>query len=174
MEHWKEIPNSRYEASDEGRIRRKDGLIFTPSLVRGHEIVCLRFLDRRYQVKVHTLVCLAFNGVKPTGAECVRHLDGNKLNNTPSNLRWGTNKDNAHDTILHGRQVCGFDHPNMIIKKDEARTIREIYKKHMEEQTLRGAKKAKNGTIHQLRRMYPHLTYKTIYKAATGAYDGME
>lgn len=167
-EVWRKIPYSTYEASSLGRIRNcVTGKIQKPQLGEdGYLFVGIRFLDRKHSKKVHQLVCLAFNGTKPTGAECVRHLDGDRFNNKPDNLRWGTNKENAADTILHGRQVSGFDHPNMHISKSEALDIRTAYLHHMQ-----GRKKAANGFIIGLASKYPHLGYKCVYKAASGEYD---
>lgn len=167
-EVWKQIPNSSYEASSLGRIRNsKNGKIQSPQIgADGYLYVGIRFLDKKSSEKVHKLVCLAFNGLKPIGAECVRHLDGDRLNNTPSNLRWGTNKENAADTILHGKQVSGFDHPNMYISKEEAVEIRARYLRHMD-----GRNKAENGFVIMLHQSYPHLTYKCVYKACRGEYD---
>lgn len=167
-ETWRQIPYSTYEASSHGRIRNyKTGKIQEPNIGEdGYLFVGVRFLDKKYSEKVHKLVCLAFHGLKPTGAECVRHLDGERFNNIPENLRWGTNKENAADTILHGRQVAGFDHPNMRISKSEALEIRAAYLQHME-----GRRKAANGFILRLSEQYPHLGYKCVYKAASGEYD---
>ena len=48
--------------------------------------------------KVHQLVCEAFNGPKPpepdSGRVVVMHIDENVTNNRPSNLSWGTQKEN--------------------------------------------------------------------------------
>lgn len=167
-EAWRPIPYSLYEASNFGRIRNgHTGKIQKPHLgADGYLFVGVRFLDKKHSKKVHFLVCLAFNGVKPLGHECVRHLDGNRLNNTPSNLRWGTNKENSADTILHGRQVAGFDHPNVRITKTEAVEIRREYILHM-----RGRRKAARGFILELESRYPHLGYRCVYKAASGQYD---
>lgn len=169
-EVWRDIPYSGYEASTIGRIRnKKNGKIQRPQVgADGYLFVGIRFLDQKHSKKVHQLVCLAFNGSKPAGAQCVRHLDGDRFNNGPHNLRWGTNKENAADTILHGKQVSGFDHPNVHIKKTEALEIRSTYLRG-----TAGRKKAPNGLIIGLSQQYPHLGYKCVYKAATGTYDRM-
>lgn len=58
-------------------------------------------------VRVHTLIAETFVGPRPfTGAE-VRHLDGNQLNNDPSNLAWGSRADNVQDAIRHGTHPRG-------------------------------------------------------------------
>ena len=44
--------------------------------------------------KVHQLVCEAFHGPKPFENAVVIHLDEDAHNNVPSNLKWGTQKEN--------------------------------------------------------------------------------
>jgi hypothetical protein len=45
--------------------------------------------------KVARLVCEAFNGAPPAGMNCL-HRDENSRNNVPSNLKWGTQKENLN------------------------------------------------------------------------------
>lgn len=47
-------------------------------------------------MKVHQLVCEAFHGPKPFSRAVVIHKDENSLNNKPSNLTWGTQKENLN------------------------------------------------------------------------------
>jgi len=46
--------------------------------------------------KVARLVCEAFNGAPPEGKNVCMHLDENSRNNLPSNLKWGTQKENLN------------------------------------------------------------------------------
>jgi len=168
MEIWKQIQNTTYEVSNLGRVKRADGKILKPGVGRGGYLhVGLRLAGKKHTLKIHYLVCVTFHP-RPANAQCVRHRDDIRTNNKSKNLRWGTHKDNSQDAILHGRQVCGFDHPNMKIKKPEARDIRARYVGHT---TAR--KKAANGFIKALVTQYPHLGYKCVYKAAHGVYDEM-
>ena len=57
---------------------------------------------KRRNRPVHSLVCEAFHGSKPSENHEVRHLDGDRLNNHPDNLCWGTRKENAADRSSHG------------------------------------------------------------------------
>lgn len=57
---------------------------------------------RRTNFEVHVWVCEAFHGLRPTPDLQVRHLNGNKLDNRPENLQWGTSGENAADTRCHG------------------------------------------------------------------------
>lgn len=51
---------------------------------------------QRRALKVHRLVCLAFNGVPPPGLNRVLHGDEDWRNNRCDNLRWGTQKENLN------------------------------------------------------------------------------
>jgi hypothetical protein len=55
---------------------------------------------------VHRLVLETFVGPCPPGHQCC-HWDGVPSNNHLENLRWGTPKDNADDTLRHGRRAVG-------------------------------------------------------------------
>lgn len=57
---------------------------------------------------VHRLVADAFYGPRPRGRE-VRHLDGDRLNNRPGNLAYGTSKQNKRDAIRHGTLAKKLD-----------------------------------------------------------------
>jgi len=57
---------------------------------------------KRRCVYLHSLVIRAFHGAKPFPTAVTRHLDGNATNNSPDNLRWGTQKENIQDSIKHG------------------------------------------------------------------------
>lgn len=100
----------RYEVSNYGDVRRRDGLLLTASVPRNsreYPCVMLRHSGERRRVAVHRLVALAFCGLPPFAGAQVRHLDGNHLNPTASNLAWGSAKDNADDRQGHGRTAHG-------------------------------------------------------------------
>lgn len=50
-------------------------------------------------VKVHRAVCEAFHGPAPEGKPYVLHKDGDAVNNLPSNLEWGTQKENLNHPV---------------------------------------------------------------------------
>lgn len=58
---------------------------------------------RRVRRMVHQVVCYYYHGPRPSPQHEIRHLNGNRLDNRPENLRWGTRKDNADDRERHGR-----------------------------------------------------------------------
>lgn len=59
-------------------------------------------VKERHRFEVHRLVLKAYAGTPADHALQARHLDGNSLNNKPSNLAWGTTADNAADAVRHG------------------------------------------------------------------------
>ena len=52
------------------------------------------YLEITSSVRVHRIVALAFHGEQPTNEHIVYHIDTNKRNNRPSNLRWVTRLEN--------------------------------------------------------------------------------
>ena len=115
--NWKPIPGfPDYEVSDQGGIRSLGrtvtGARGFPRVLQGKVIklgtagngyLCggLRRNGKTHTAFAHHAVAAAFIGERPEGA-FVLHSDGNKLNNTVSNLRYGTCKDNYWDSREHG------------------------------------------------------------------------
>ncbi len=105
MERWMYIPNTsgQYKVSDTGKVMNtKTGRILSPAIdERGYERVCLFKADRRRRYKVHRLVALAFIP-NPENKPQVNHKDGNKRNNSVSNLEWVTNAENMDHARANG------------------------------------------------------------------------
>ena len=58
-------------------------------------------------VRICRLVAELWHGPPPSCNSVVRHLDGNNQNNLQINLKWGTNLENSHDSLLHGTRIRG-------------------------------------------------------------------
>lgn len=82
---------------------------------------------------VHLLVLETFVGPRPPGM-VARHLDGNNLNNTLRNLRWGTPQQNAADRTTHGTQARG---ETQGLSKLDERQVRSIRAAHAVGATLK-------------------------------------
>lgn len=125
-----------YEVSSLGRVRRVaasprhpvTGRALAGTIERrsGYRKVVLSCADHRQTRPIHVLVCEAFHGRRPKGAD-VRHLDGDSLNNLATNLAWGDRSRNNRDAVAHGtnaqtaRTVCPLGHalvvPNLVLSR---------------------------------------------------------
>lgn len=62
--------------------------------------------------RVHIIVATAFHGIKDSNIYVVDHIDTNRCNNRPENLRWLTRLENAllnPDTVRKITYLCGGD-----------------------------------------------------------------
>jgi hypothetical protein len=132
-------PNSDYMAGSDGNIYSRTRFAgfglkhFTEwyPLKPGHHkkgylTVSISHLNKKKTMLVHRLVCGAFHGV-PNGKKEVRHLDGNPANNIPSNLVWGTAKENWADKRKHGTATVGERHPMSILSDKQRFEIHSLY-----------------------------------------------
>jgi hypothetical protein len=118
-EEWRIVPHKPgrpggYSVSSCGRVRSPRGRILRIRHRKhdGYAVVSL-VQDRRHSVptKVAHLVAEAFLGPRPSIAHVVRHLDGSRDNDTPSNLSWGTQQENCDDRERHGMTARGERNP---------------------------------------------------------------
>lgn len=85
---------------------------------------------------IHSLVLDAWIGPKPDRSkfqDCrrveARHLDGNKTNNAPQNLTWGTSKENGKDKVTHGTAARGEKGGNAKLKQADVDQLRAEYQR---------------------------------------------
>lgn len=130
-----------YEVSNLGRVKslprfvlRKTGNYISKTRIRKPGVginnpyptlsLTKDFIDTMHYV--HHLVLAAFIGPRPEGCEAC-HGDGNTTNNSESNLRWGTRKDNHADKRLHGTHLAGDRHPGAKLTVIDVRVIRKLH-----------------------------------------------
>lgn len=104
MERWKKVkgfPN--YSVSDKGRVRddKRDHIKARRVDRRGYSDISLYDKGKEFHKKVHRLVAEAFID-NPEEKEFVNHIDGNKLNNSASNLEWVTCSENTQHAYATG------------------------------------------------------------------------
>lgn len=86
-----------------GKVRKFPNRVLKLKLQKtGYLRVSLSAPGRRSDELVHRLVCQSFHGDAPEGKNLVLHGNGEKTDNSASNLRWGDFADNAADSIKHG------------------------------------------------------------------------
>jgi hypothetical protein len=126
-----------YEVSSLGRVRslgrvngtgyfRKGAVLkifFGPD---GYGRLVLMQNGIRRSVAVHEIVLEAFFGPRPNGM-VTRHLDGDRSNNVPSNLLWGTHAENEADKIRHGTLLRGARHPRAKLSASQVSAIRALH-----------------------------------------------
>lgn len=121
-EEWRDIPGweGLYQASSLGRIRSLDRIVECggphgpmtrtylgcvrkafPNPVNGRLALMLKRPGQKKQKYVSALVCEAFHGQRPMGADAA-HNDGDLTNNCPTNLRWASRSSNLLDRQRHG------------------------------------------------------------------------
>ncbi|ANH52191.1 putative HNH endonuclease [Erwinia phage vB_EamM_Desertfox] len=101
---WMPIPGfSRYEINEVGVVRNWNKQIISQSKWGDYLKVVIAADDgEQRMIMVHVALCLAFHGKRPDLGPnvlvvTVNHKDGNKENNTKSNVEWVSNSDN----VLH-------------------------------------------------------------------------
>jgi hypothetical protein len=123
IESWSEIQSfPGLLASSQGRIMVDPYVFQMPNggeRIRGGEPTHGVWDGKRFIyrirgrcVKVHRLVCEAFNGPPEPGQVCM-HLNENSADNRPENLAWGTQKENlnAPGFIAYCKSRTGEAHP---------------------------------------------------------------
>lgn len=123
IEIWKTIPNYEnfYEVSNTGKIRtlRTKKILKTYIINSGYE--CIKFCvnNTRTSHLIHRLVMLTFYPVENSSILTVNHKNGNRLDNSLSNLEWATISQNikhSYDELHRDKELCksyiGLKHAN--------------------------------------------------------------
>lgn len=102
MEIWKDIEQfeGKYQISTWGRVRNaQTGTILKPyTNSKGYLKVYFYKDGKKYKMRINRLVAQAFIP-NPHNLPQVNHKDGNKENNSYTNLEWMTNRDNTLHAI---------------------------------------------------------------------------
>lgn len=102
-EQWRSIIGYNYEVSDLGRVRNSlDGRILKPSAPSKKYLYVNLYPRPSLWAAVHRLVAEAFIGPCPEGCE-VRHIDDDPVNNSWSNIVYGTRGENNRDRKCNKR-----------------------------------------------------------------------
>ncbi|MEL7409252.1 MAG: NUMOD4 domain-containing protein, partial [Cyanobacteria bacterium J06558_2] len=139
-EYWLDIPNYEgyYQVSNYGNVRSLDrvikektgkiqtlkGQVLKARINRsGYYHIGLSKNGTRITFAIHQLVAQAFIP-NPDSKKTVNHIDGNKLNNSLSNLEWSTYSENLEHAYKTGlRSPVSSD---VILQKNYRRKLKPI------------------------------------------------
>jgi hypothetical protein len=162
-EEWRPVPGfTAYEVSSLGRVRRATpsrtsaaGRIFKPHPDdKGYPCVGLRVSEGvRKKKRVHSLVCEAFHGSRPSPSHEVAHNNGVRADVRASNLRWDTHAGNLADMVAHSTSPRGERQGAAKLTESIVRELR--------------ARRAKGEAIALLSREFG-VHWVTVYDAVTG------
>lgn len=94
MEIWVDIDGfENYQVSTWGRVRGQHGILKPYLNEKGYEKVGLTKNGKSHKKRVNRLVAMAYIP-NPDNLPQVDHIDGNKRNNSVTNLRWVDNLTN--------------------------------------------------------------------------------
>lgn len=92
MTEWKAYLDTNIEVSSDGRVRR-NGVEFIPSIgSAGYRMISVKGT----MMLLHRLIASCFIP-NPDNKPFIDHIDGNRLNNMVTNLRWATNAENMRN-----------------------------------------------------------------------------
>lgn len=129
IETWVTAPGfEAYQVSNTGRIKNSM-FILNPVINKDGYRQCLLLKgEQRKNVLLHRLIASAFIPNLQNLPQ-INHLDGNKLNNTVTNLEWCTPKRNTNHAIEIGLiDNGGENNHNHVLKDTQVLEIRKLFK----------------------------------------------
>ena len=167
-EEWKILEeNSIYSISNLGRIKNNNtNILLHPDIYnKGYYRIVIKVNNHKTTLFIHRLVAKYF--VKNiNGYNTVDHIDGNKLNNVYTNLRWcsikeNTNNPNTKNNIRKGILNSNKGNKNAILLLDDNKNIVKEF---------RSAKEAAEYFNISRTYMSNYLNNKTLYNRQGNPY----
>ena len=96
-----------YMIFEDGMVVNKHGRVLKPNLNgSGYYQVTLYKNGNIISKRIHRLVGEAYLD-NPENKPCIDHIDGDRLNNDLSNLRWATSSENSQNTKIRNDNTSG-------------------------------------------------------------------
>lgn len=94
-----------YRMNQRGELVTPSGIIRQTKMRKdGYNEVSFKVNGHTHHILIHRFCAYQKYGEIIFMADCVRHLDGDKTNNTPDNIEIGTDSDNAFDVLVSVRK----------------------------------------------------------------------
>lgn len=141
-----------YRILKNGEVNSPYNKILTPIIhINGYVVFYLRYNKISKPVFYHKLQAYQKYGNKIFETDCVRHLDGDKLNNSFNNINIGTLSENQMDRTKYDRTRCAKIASSSIIKYNSSE-VENIKKYHKEvnsyKKTMERFNISSKGTLH--------------------------
>lgn len=140
-----------YYVDDEGEVISPKGIVRKCKINKsGYKTFNIKVKGKCLIVLVHKLCAYKKYGYQALLCDCVRHLDGNPLNNKPNNIDIGSLSDNMLDMpkekrveiARHASSCTENYHPDDIVEQ-----IKQFKKSHSYNETMREFNISSKGTL---------------------------
>lgn len=127
-----------YRVLSDGTFVSPKGVPLKTKVIRGkYRCYTLRISPSESgNVMIHRLCAYQKYGDIIFMADCVRHINGNSLDNSFKNIEIGTSKDNAQDVPKEKRNLIGINASRFSIKWDRE-AVERYYKLHGYKNTMK-------------------------------------
>lgn len=146
------------------RVTRKPKPRMTSVNLGGYPSVLLRNGNRYWKTCIHRLVAIAFIGPRPDGFQ-VNHRDGNKFNNSVSNLEYVTPRENILHAVAtgHWSKLKGETQSGAKLSENSAKEILSLIGK-TKQKTLASRFGVSESLISRIkhRRAWKHIPHGVI------------
>ena len=119
-----------YRVDEQGRLVSPKGVVRKArKSLSGYLCVSIRINGRMSSVYVHQIAASQKFGEEIFSSECVRHLDGNPLNNKLTNIEIGTQSENIRDIPAETRKRSA-NIATSYIRKWDKKVVRKYYEEN--------------------------------------------
>lgn len=114
-----------FRSFGKGKITERWRLLKPTRLTNGYLVLNLVRDGRSRRVYLHHIMAELAYGPRPDGLQ-VLHTDDDQFNNFPSNLSYGTPRQNVIDSFRNGKSPRGAARPNAKLDNNKIRSIRRL------------------------------------------------